>query len=49
MIFAILLHFYDRLIADTLHFYEPLFVIKLLFQERPPLCTSVIQYVKISD
>ena len=49
MIFAILLHFYDRLIADTLHFYELLFVIKLLFQERPPPCPSVIQYVKISD
>lgn len=46
MIFAILLHFYDRLIANTLHFYELLFVIKLLFQERPPPCPSVIHYVK---
>ncbi len=46
MIFAIILHFYERLCVTILHFYECLLVLLPLFQERLDSHPLVIHYVK---
>lgn len=46
MIFAIILHFYERLYVTILHFYECLLVLLPPFQERLDSHPLVIHYVK---